>query len=180
MTLFYGTLFCSSPPGCGWGNYSIAMYLALPIAGLCAAFLRNRRRKFRSRQNDSSSNQEQNLPEQDCPRDTRHEESKSVASRSAKIDVWLDVDTGVDDAYALLLALRSPKLRVVGISCVVGNHTIDKVCAATLKVLDAASAPAALRVGRGCCTPLIEPAHPCPEIHGYDGNSIKRCGKWFS
>jgi inosine-uridine nucleoside N-ribohydrolase len=35
--------------------------------------------------------------------------------------VWLDVDTGVDDAHAILLALRSPELDVLGISCVAGE-----------------------------------------------------------
>lgn len=34
---------------------------------------------------------------------------------SAPIDVWLDVDTGVDDAHALLLAARSPALELVGV-----------------------------------------------------------------
>jgi inosine-uridine nucleoside N-ribohydrolase len=36
--------------------------------------------------------------------------------------VWLDVDTGVDDAHAILLALRSPELEVIGISCVAGER----------------------------------------------------------
>jgi inosine-uridine nucleoside N-ribohydrolase len=36
--------------------------------------------------------------------------------------VWLDVDTGVDDAHAMLLALRSPELFVCGISCVAGEE----------------------------------------------------------
>ena len=34
---------------------------------------------------------------------------------SAQIPVWLDVDTGVDDAHALLLAARSPALELVGV-----------------------------------------------------------------
>ena len=49
--------------------------------------------------------------------------------------VWLDFDTGVDDAHALLLALRSPSLKVVGVSCVAGNGPLDLVVEATLKVL---------------------------------------------
>ena len=49
--------------------------------------------------------------------------------------VWLDFDTGVDDAHALLLALRSPSLKVVGVSCVAGNGSLDLVVEATLKVL---------------------------------------------
>lgn len=55
-------------------------------------------------------------------------------SRETPEQVWLDVDTGVDDAQALLLALRSPRLKVLGVSCVVGNSDVDTVVAATLKV----------------------------------------------
>ena len=82
--------------------------------------------------------------------------------------VWLDFDTGVDDAHALLLALRSPSLKVVGVSCVAGNGPLDLVVEATLKVLDAAAAPSDLVVARGFDRPLIEPPHPCPQIHGED------------
>ena len=65
--------------------------------------------------------------------------------------VFLDVDTGVDDAFALLLALRSPALKVVGVSCVAGNTDVDTVVAATMRVLDAAEAPLDLPVARGFC-----------------------------
>jgi len=82
--------------------------------------------------------------------------------------VWLDVDTGIDDAHAILLALRSPELDVIGISCVAGNADVDTVVASTLKVLDAAGAPHDLLVARGCSHPLVEALHPCPEIHGAD------------
>ena len=82
--------------------------------------------------------------------------------------VWLDVDTGIDDALALLLAQRSTELDLVGVSCVAGNGPVDDVVAATLKVLDAAGAREDLPVARGFARPLIEPPHPCPAIHGSD------------
>ena len=47
----------------------------------------------------------------------------------------IDVDTGVDDAHALMLALSSPNIDVVAITCVAGNVDIDKVTLNTLKVL---------------------------------------------
>jgi pyrimidine-specific ribonucleoside hydrolase len=54
--------------------------------------------------------------------------------------VILDVDTGFDDALALLMALRAPQLEVLAVTCVAGNHRLDQVVANTLKVLDAAGA----------------------------------------
>ena len=85
------------------------------------------------------------------------------------IPVLLDVDTGVDDAHALLLAVRHPALQVLGVTTVAGNLDIDTVTAATLKVLDAARAPPDLPVARGCAAPLVEATHFCPLIHGEDG-----------
>ena len=38
----------------------------------------------------------------------------------------MDVDTGTDDALAILYALRHPDLDVLGISCVAGNITVDQ------------------------------------------------------
>ena len=54
--------------------------------------------------------------------------------------VILDVDTGVDDAFALLYAVRHPDLKVLGITCVDGNTHLDQVCTNTLYVIDAAGA----------------------------------------
>lgn len=82
--------------------------------------------------------------------------------------VLLDVDTGVDDAHALLLALRSPALKVVGITTVAGNIDVEQVTANTLKVLDIARAPD-IPVARGMSQPLVEPTHYVPQIHGSDG-----------
>jgi pyrimidine-specific ribonucleoside hydrolase len=84
------------------------------------------------------------------------------------IDCVLDVDTGVDDAHALLLALRHPRLNVLAVTTVAGNLDVETCTAATLKVLDAADAPLDLPVAMGCARPLVEPTHYCPEIHGQD------------
>ena len=42
-------------------------------------------------------------------------------------NIFLDVDTGVDDALALLLAARASQLNVKGVTCVAGNVPIEKV-----------------------------------------------------
>ncbi|MBI4842085.1 MAG: nucleoside hydrolase, partial [candidate division NC10 bacterium] len=50
--------------------------------------------------------------------------------------VLLDVDTGVDDALALILAIRSPELEVLGITTVTGNVPVARSTANTLLVLE--------------------------------------------
>jgi len=84
------------------------------------------------------------------------------------VQVVLDVDTGVDDALAILLALCSPAMDVRAITCVAGNADVDQVVANTLRVLDAASAPD-IPVARGMTRPLVEPPRPARHVHGEDG-----------
>lgn len=81
--------------------------------------------------------------------------------------VILDVDTGVDDALALLLALRSPELEVVGVTCVAGNVTIDLVTRNTLAVLEVAGSHAPVAVGAR--KPLMAPLRTATYFHGLTG-----------
>jgi pyrimidine-specific ribonucleoside hydrolase len=83
--------------------------------------------------------------------------------------ILLDVDTGTDDALAILYAVRHPDLNVLGISCVAGNSGVDQVVTNTLKMLDAAGARHDLPVARGAAQPLVERARPEGAIHGEDG-----------
>ena len=52
------------------------------------------------------------------------------------IPIILDCDPGHDDAIALLLALASPELEVLGVTTVHGNQTLEKTTANALRVLD--------------------------------------------
>ena len=52
--------------------------------------------------------------------------------------VVLDVDTGVDDACALLLAALHPALDLRAVTCVGGNAPVDDVVRNTLVVLETA------------------------------------------
>jgi pyrimidine-specific ribonucleoside hydrolase len=54
-----------------------------------------------------------------------------------KTSIILDVDTGVDDAFAVLFAAMHPVINLLGVTCVDGNTNVDQVVANTLKVLDA-------------------------------------------
>jgi pyrimidine-specific ribonucleoside hydrolase len=82
--------------------------------------------------------------------------------------VILDVDTGVDDACALLLAARHPELDLKAVTCVGGNVGIDDVVRNTLTVLDAAGRPD-VPVARGAAVPLLQPVRAARHVHGEDG-----------
>ena len=84
------------------------------------------------------------------------------------IPVVLDVDTGVDDACALLLAALHPALDLRGVTCVGGNAAVDAVVANTLTVLDAAGR-ADVPVARGADRPLLEDPVDARHVHGKDG-----------
>jgi len=90
------------------------------------------------------------------------------ATTSRPVPVVLDVDTGVDDACALLLAARHPGLDLRAVSCVAGNAGVDQVVTNTLTVLDVAGRED-VPVARGADRPLLEPARPARHVHGEDG-----------
>lgn len=84
------------------------------------------------------------------------------------IPVIIDCDTGVDDALALLFAVRHPGLDLRAVTCVAGNTDVDGVVRNTLTVLEQASAPD-IPVARGAERPLIEPLRTARHVHGQDG-----------
>jgi purine nucleosidase len=82
--------------------------------------------------------------------------------------VILDVDTGVDDALAIMLALRSPELQVAGILTVSGNVHVSRCTANTLIVLDLLDAPP-IPVSAGAAAPLARSGITADDVHGRDG-----------
>ena len=84
-----------------------------------------------------------------------------------KIPVWIDCDTGVDDAIALLLANYLKQLHILGISTVAGNVSLDKTTSNTLKVCDLIGAK--YPVYPGAKKPWIRPYKDDSEFHGVDG-----------
>ncbi|GKQ35749.1 nucleoside hydrolase [Streptomyces sp. A012304] len=84
------------------------------------------------------------------------------------IPVIIDCDTGVDDALALLFAVRHPGLDVRAVTCVAGNTDVDGVVRNTLTVLETAGA-GDIPVARGAERPLIEPVRVARHVHGLDG-----------
>lgn len=66
-----------------------------------------------------------------------------------------DMDTGVDDSFALLYALQKPEFEIVGIATVCGNVEAGLAAENTLKILDLADAPD-IPVTVGAKQPLME------------------------
>ena len=85
-----------------------------------------------------------------------------------KKNLILDVDTGIDDAFALLFAARHPEINLLGVTCVDGNTNLKQVVINTLKVLDAAGA-GNIPVSKGATRPLIDEPRYAEYIHGSDG-----------
>ena len=65
----------------------------------------------------------------------------------------LDCDPGHDDAIALLLALASPEVDLLGVTTVHGNQTLDKTTDNALRVLELVGR-ADVPVARGADRPL--------------------------
>lgn len=82
--------------------------------------------------------------------------------------ILLDVDTGRDDALALMFAVRHPDIRVHAITCVAGNTSVENATANTLSILDLVDAPA-IPVALGARRPLIEAPRDASWIHGVYG-----------
>jgi pyrimidine-specific ribonucleoside hydrolase len=82
--------------------------------------------------------------------------------------VILDVDTGVDDAMALLLAALHPDLDLRAVTCVGGNATVDDVVRNSMTVLDVAGRTD-VPVARGAARALLEPGPDARHVHGDDG-----------
>ncbi len=82
--------------------------------------------------------------------------------------VILDVDTGTDDAVALMVAARSPEIKLVGVTTVNGNTAVRNCTDNTLRVFEWISQPD-MPVHEGMARPLVRsmPEHnPARRFHG--------------
>ena len=82
--------------------------------------------------------------------------------------IILDCDPGHDDAIALLLALASPEIELLGVTTVSGNQTLDKTTANALRVLEFAGR-ADVPVYAGADTPFVRARDVAAHVHGESG-----------
>ena len=80
----------------------------------------------------------------------------------------LDVDTGIDDALALLYLAASPDAELVAVTCVGGNVDAHQVERNTRSVLELAGR-LDVEVALGRDHPLVRPVETTPETHGPQG-----------
>ncbi len=85
----------------------------------------------------------------------------------AKRKFLIDTDTASDDAVALIMALRSPDVEVVGISVVSGNVPLDQGLRNALYTVELCEADCPVYAGAE--RPLVCPAVHARFFHGVDG-----------
>lgn len=84
--------------------------------------------------------------------------------------ILMDVDTGVDDALAILYAVRLPGVRIEGITCSFGNVDARQAAVNTLNVLKLAEPDYNIPVYIGADVPLVRPRQEFSSvIHGSNG-----------
>lgn len=64
---------------------------------------------------------------------SRHWLRRATVFRMKKLII--DLDVGVDDAQALMVALADPDVQILGITCCFGNTPLENVLKNTLRVL---------------------------------------------
>lgn len=83
--------------------------------------------------------------------------------------VIFDTDPGIDDAMALLLALSSPEIEIIGVTTVFGNTNVEATTRNALNLLNFAGRPD-IPVAKGASRPMVLPLGLTGEfVHGDDG-----------
>lgn len=84
------------------------------------------------------------------------------------VPLIIDCDPGHDDAIAILLALASPEVDLLGITTVGGNSGLANTTRNALTVLEVAGRPE-IPVAPGCDHPLVRPLQIAEHVHGKSG-----------
>ena len=83
-------------------------------------------------------------------------------------DIIIDTDPGQDDAVAILLALASPELNVLGLTCVAGNVPLSRTSQNARQVCELAGRTD-LPVYAGCDKPMGRGLVTAEHVHGDSG-----------
>lgn len=84
------------------------------------------------------------------------------------LPVLIDCDPGHDDAIAILLALASPEIELLGITTVAGNSTLPNTTANALKVLEL-TGRSDVPLAAGASRPLVRELRIAARVHGESG-----------
>ncbi|KAF1986722.1 nucleoside hydrolase [Aulographum hederae CBS 113979] len=99
---------------------------------------------------------------------TEAEKLWNCTQEDERIPIWLDCDTGHDDAFAILLAAKCPKFSLLGVSTLHGNSSCDNTTKNSLSVLEAIGRRD-VPVYRGATKPFCREAVYAPAYHGETG-----------
>jgi inosine-uridine nucleoside N-ribohydrolase len=91
-----------------------------------------------------------------------------AAGASSAHRIIIDTDPGVDDAIAILLALRSPELKVEAVTPVAGNVPLDFTLPNAMKLLELAGR-SDIPVAAGASGPLVRTLVTAKYVHGNNG-----------
>jgi purine nucleosidase len=89
----------------------------------------------------------------------------------------MDVDTGIDDAIAIIMALQSPEIEIIGITTVSGNVTARAAGLNTLGILKVMGKDSKIPVMQGASRPLSKKIVHAEQVHGEKGlgNIMLQC-----
>lgn len=97
----------------------------------------------------------------------------SSAQTSERIPIIFDTDfvmPPADDSMALMLALQSPEIEILGVTTVAGNESLERATSDVLRMLEIAN-QAAIPVHRGADMPLV---------HEKSDYAVRKYGNWYS
>ena len=84
------------------------------------------------------------------------------------VPILIDCDPGHDDMVAIMVAVASPQVELLGITTVAGNQTGAKTALNACKVATLVGRTD-IPIARGCDVPMVRPLRTAPDIHGESG-----------
>ena len=83
-----------------------------------------------------------------------------MSTSASPTRIIIDTDPGIDDAMAIVYALASPQLDVIGLTTVFGNAHVETCTSNALRILDIAGRPD-IPVAQGAGRPLASVYRYC-------------------
>jgi len=97
----------------------------------------------------------------------------AAAQRNDRIPIIIDTDFVMpphDDSMALMLALQSPEIEILGITTVAGNESVETATSDVLRMLE---------IGNRVEIPVYQGAE-MPLVHEKSDYAVRKYGKWYS
>lgn len=94
--------------------------------------------------------------------------AEKLTAPAMPIPVLIDCDPGHDDAIAILMAAAIPQLRLVGITTVAGNQTLEKTTR-NARVICGVAGITDVPIAAGADRPLVRERITAAEVHGESG-----------